>query len=361
LSPQQIPVLLLTSSARILFEGGRESPLSPEGARARLAQGRIVAVGTHALLERGQSPPDLALAIVDEQHRFGVAQREALIVSSRPDGKVPHLLSMSATPIPRSLALTMLGDLDVSIIRERPKGRVTIITSVMVGEQGREEAYAKVRDEAAQGRRAFIVCPLIDPSDKLGVKSVENEIHRLKVGPLKNLRIGMVHGKMPVKEKDGEMQKFSQGSLDVLVATTVVEVGVDVPEATVMIVEGAERFGLAQLHQLRGRVGRSIHQSYCYLIASDDVQTAERLRVLEKTDDGFAVAEEDLRLRGEGNLLGTQQSGQAIFKTARADDLELMFAAREISEKMITEDSKLEHHPSLLREVTRVRETSHRE
>jgi ATP-dependent DNA helicase RecG len=171
----------------------------------------------------------------------------------------------------------------------------------------------------------------------------------------------MVHGKMPVKEKDGEMQKFSQGSLDVLVATTVVEVGVDVPEATVMIVEGAERFGLAQLHQLRGRVGRSIHQSYCYLIASDDVQTAERLRVLERTDDGFAVAEEDLRLRGEGNLLGTQQSGQAIFKAARADDLELMYAAREISEKLIAEDAKLERHPSLLSEVTRIRETSHRE
>jgi len=357
----QIPVLLLTSSARMLFEGGKEEKLTVEEARERLGLGRIVAVGTHTLLERGQAPPDLALAVIDEQHRLGVEQREALIVSTRPDGKVPHLLSMSATPIPRSLALTMLGDLEVSLIKTKPAGRTPVKTRVLVGEQGRQEAYDLIRREAQQGHRTFVVCPLIDPSDSLGVKSAEDEVRRLQSGPLKNLRLGLLHGRQPAKDKDETMRKFASGESDVLVATTVVEVGVDVPEATVMLVEGAERFGLAQLHQLRGRVGRSTYPSYCLLLASEDQGVSERLRVLERTDDGFKVAEADLRLRGSGNLLGTQQSGRPIFKTVHADDLELMAAAREISAELLSADPELKKQPQLLKVVEEMRETGHRE
>lgn len=349
LSPYQIPVVLLTSSTK------KDVDLE------EVVRGRIVLVGTHALLERGQSPSDLALAIVDEQHRFGVAQREALVVSPRSDGKVPHLLSMTATPIPRSLALTLLGDLDVSVISTKPAGRLPIQTRLYSGEEGREQAYDRIREEVANGHRAFIVCPLIDESDVLGVKSVEAETRRLQSGPLRMLKIGTLHGRMPAKEKDAVMSAFASGALDVLVATTVVEVGVDVPEATVMCIEGAERFGLAQLHQLRGRVGRSSHQSYCLLIASDDAGPVFRLRILEQTNDGFAVAEEDLRQRGEGNLLGKEQSGEAIFKCARMDDLELMAKARETSEELLRDDPALDRHPLLKEIVTKMRETSHQE
>lgn len=361
LVPHGIPVLLMTSSARRLIEGGETAEFGSAEARERIAKGRIVVVGTHALLERGATPPDLALVVVDEQHRFGVAQREALTVATREDGKVPHLLSMSATPIPRSLALTFLGDLDVSIIRTKPAGRKPIQTMVGVGEVGRERAYQAIRDEVIEGNRAFIVCPLIDPSDTLGVKSVEEESRRLASGPLAGLRLGMVHGKMSASEKDEQMSLFASGSLDVLVATTVVEVGVDVPEATIMVIEGAERFGLAQLHQLRGRVGRSARASRCFLIATDDSMSLERLRVLERTNDGFEVAEADLRLRGSGNILGTQQSGTPIFRAARQDDLELMASAREAAQDLLRDDLALSRHPAIRDLVTSVRETSHRE
>lgn len=361
LIPHKIPVLLFTSASHQLFEGGEELTLSVKEAQERLARGRVAVVGTHALLERGQAPPDLALAVVDEQHRFGVAQREALMVSSRQDGKVPHLLSMSATPIPRSLALTMLGDLDISIIRSKPQGRLPVITKVVAGEEGRELAYQKIRDEAAMQRRAFVVCPLIDPSDKLGVRSVETEVRRLSAKALKGLRLGMVHGKMSAKEKDEAMAQFVAGQLDVLVATTVVEVGVDVPQATVMLIEGAERFGLAQLHQLRGRVGRSKYASACFLAATEEGQAFERLKILERTNDGFQVAEEDLRLRGEGNLLGLQQSGATIFKAARASDFKLIAAAHEQAVQLLAQDPELKKNPILKQMIITLRQTSHRE
>ncbi|MFZ2804100.1 MAG: ATP-dependent DNA helicase RecG [Patescibacteria group bacterium] len=358
-----IPVLLATSSTRMLFEGTESTKLSADESRERIAQGRIVLVGTQALLVHGHGPPDLVLAIVDEQHRFGVAQREALTVMARADSKVPHLLSMSATPIPRSLALTFLGDLEVSVIRTKPAGRLPVETHVLSGEQGRTVACERIRKEVADGNRAFVVCPLIDPSDVLGVKSVEAEARRLSSGPLIGLRIGVLHGKLPKKEKDEVMGKFAAGELDVLVATTVVEVGVDVPEATVIVIDGAERFGLAQLHQLRGRVGRSSRPSVCFLIGSDDVEPfgLNRLRILERTNDGFAVAEEDLRIRGEGNLLGTQQSGVPMFTMARMDDLALMTNAREASEELVSGDPEMEKHPLLRELVLKMRETSHRE
>jgi len=361
LAPHHIPLVLLTSSSRFVYHNGDERKLTASEAREVLAQGRTVAVGTHALLVYGSAPPDLALAVIDEQHRFGVAQRETLVVDARADGKVPHLLSMTATPIPRSLTLTMLGDLDVSIIRTKPVGRAAISTKVCVGDTGRQYAYDLIQKQVSMGRQAFIVCPLIDQSDKLGVKSVEEEVLRLRKGPLKDLKIGMVHGRLSNAEKDEAMADFVRGGIDVLVATTVVEVGVDVPNATVMLIEGAERFGLAQLHQLRGRVGRSTHESFCLLAASEDAGVADRLFVLERTDDGFKVAEEDLKIRGAGNILGLQQSGAPIFRAARPDDLELMATAREISQEIVRNDPDLKSYPKIKQRIEALRQTSHRE
>jgi ATP-dependent DNA helicase RecG len=355
-----VPFLLLTSSDKRIWEGGEEKKLKLQEARDRMSQGRVTVVGTHALLYRDMLPKDTALVVVDEQHRFGVAQREAITVARRPDGMVPHLLSMTATPIPRSLALTLYGDLDISIIRTKPKGRLEIKSRVLVGEQ-REQAYDAIRSEVRHGHRAFIICPLIDESDKLGVKSVTEEAKRLASGPLKGLRIGLLHGRLSSTDKDGVMNTFAEGLLDVLVSTTVVEVGVDVPEATVMAIEGAERFGLAQLHQLRGRVGRSVHQSFCYLMTDADGMALDRLKVLEKTNDGFVIAEEDLKRRGSGNLLGTQQSGQALFRAARPTDIEIMASAKEAAEELLASDPDLKLHQPLRTIVERIRETSHHE
>lgn len=361
LVPHHIPVLLFTSSMKTLFEGGQSSKLTTSEARERLARGRLVAVGTHALLERGQCPPDLGLAVVDEQHRFGVAQREALTVLERPDHLVPHLLSMSATPIPRSLALTFLGDLDVSVIRTKPAGRQPIVTRVLVGDPGRQLAYRAMLSAAERGEQTFIVCPLVDPSDFLGAKSVEEETKRLKTGPLSKLRISALHGKMSAADKDRIMADFRDRKLDVLVATTVVEVGVDIPDATIMLIESAERFGLAQLHQLRGRIGRSDKLCTCYLVATDDNAPLPRLRVLERTNDGFVVAEEDLKMRGQGNVLGLQQSGRNIFQHTRPDDVSIMVQARDAALDLLSEDPLLMKHPELAAEAERLRDTAHGE
>ncbi|MFZ6015319.1 MAG: ATP-dependent DNA helicase RecG [Patescibacteria group bacterium] len=362
LSPMHISVVLVTSSSRILYEGGEEIKLKPLEVKDRLAKGRIVAVGTHALLARGQCPPDLALAIVDEQHRFGVAQREALTVLERPDSKVPHLLSMTATPIPRSLALTFLGDLDVSIIKTKPAGRKPITTRLFVGDVGRKMAYRAIMDAALRKEQAFIVCPLIDQSDKLGVKSVEQEIKRLKSGPLKSLRLLALHGGMSAADKDEAMLKFKNKEADVLIATTVVEVGVDIPSATVMAIESAERFGLAQLHQLRGRIGRSDLQCTCYLIATDDSVNIDRLRIMEKTNDGFLIAEEDLKNRGSGNVLSTQQSGKAMFRHVRPwEDIGIMQKARDEAEKLMGLDPMLENYAELKARAESLTETEHAE
>lgn len=355
------PVLLLTSSKKVLWEGGEEVVMKLSDARARIAEGRIVVVGTHALLERGMMPPDVAISVADEQHRFGVSQREALAVGSREDGKVPHLLSMTATPIPRSLALTLYGDLEISSLKSKPAGRKPIATTVLVGAD-REEAYDVVRREVAAGRRAYVVCPLIDTSDTLGVSSATDEAKRLAAGPLKGLRIGLLHGKLSHADKEGVMGAFAEGLLDVLVATTVVEVGVDVPEATVMLVEGAERFGLAQLHQLRGRVGRSAHTSYCFLLTdTDDAAAQSRLAVLAKTHDGFVIAEEDLKRRGSGNLMGTQQSGRPTFRAARLTDTDLMGKAKDVATDLLEKDPDFLSVPALAQQVEEMRESRHGE
>ena len=288
------------------------------------AEGTLdILVGTHALIQQGVELPDLALAVVDEQHRFGVLQRAAL----RGKGESPHLLLMSATPIPRTLALTVYGDLDVSTIAELPSGRKNIVTRVVEPEEAaRAEAF--LVEQARQGRQSYVVCPLIDESEAVLAKAATAEYERLRATSLSQVRVGLLHGRMPLAEKQAVMDEFRSGRTDVLVATPVIEVGVDVPNATVMMVLGASRFGLAQLHQLRGRVGRSEHQSYCFLLAESlpeggryDTEEAreearkrltaarERLNVLAGTNDGFLIAEEDLRLRGPGDFFGTRQSG----------------------------------------------------
>lgn len=357
-----LSLMLLTSSEKRLWEGGEEIKLTADQARERVAQGRISIVGTHALLTRGMMPSDTALAIVDEQHRFGVEQREALTVAHRPDGLVPHLLSMTATPIPRSLALTLFGDLDISLIRTKPVGRLPIKTRVLIGED-RDYCYDAINAEVKKNHRVFIVCPLIDESDKLGVKSVTAEAKRLASGPLKGLKIGVLHGKMSARDKDGVMGEFSEGLIDVLVSTTVVEVGVDIPEATIMAIEAAERFGLAQLHQLRGRVGRSDRPSFCFLMTDQDGDSLSRLRVLEQTEDGFVIAEEDLKRRGGGSALKLEQSGES-FKVARLDsldDIQLMLKAKEASGLLIQESPDLSKYPELKKLVEKIQETEHQE
>ncbi len=306
-------------------------------------------IGTHAVLQETVDLPNLAFVIVDEQHRFGVAQRHALL-EKNPD-HAPHLLSMTATPIPRSLALTVYGDLDVSIINQLPKGRKAIGTAV-VAQSDREGMWQHVKDQVEQGRQAYVVCPLIDPSDALGARSVTELSVLLKKGALKGLRIEMLHGKLKADEKQAVMQSFKDGAIDVLVSTTVIEVGVDVPNATVMVVSGAERFGLAQLHQLRGRVGRSDLASYCYLLPDAVTQIGlERLRLLEQTQNGFKLAEKDLQLRGAGNVFGSAQSGFPDFQFATPADVEIMKKARDETMLLLGTDPELARHPLVAQRV----------
>jgi ATP-dependent DNA helicase RecG len=276
----------------------------------------------------------LALAIIDEQHRFGVEQRRALRKKSGDDKTVPHLLAMTATPIPRSLAQAIYGDLDLSIINEMPKGRKKIQTFV-VPENKRQSGYEFIKKQIKEGRQSFVVCPLVSPSDKLGVKSVEEEYQKLNEIIFKDLEIAYLHGRMKAKEKDEIMQKFLNNEKKILVTTSVIEVGVDAPNATIMMIEGAERFGLAQLHQFRGRVGRSDHQSYCLLFPTDEKQARERLATFAKNHDGFKLAEEDLKMRGPGEVYGTAQKGFPEFKIADLNDYILIKETKEAAEQVI--------------------------
>jgi ATP-dependent DNA helicase RecG len=326
----------------VLLTGGQRAK-ERQAAQAALASGEAaVAIGTHALLQEGVEFKQLALAIVDEQHRFGVEQREAL----RQKGYSPHMLVMTATPIPRTLALTLYGDLDVAILDEMPAGRLPIITRWRSGAQ-RAEAYRLVAEEVAAGHQAYVICPLVEESEALEVKSAIKEYERLRREVFPDLRLGLVHGQMKPAEKERSMRAFRDGEIDVLVATAVVEVGVDVPNATVMLIEDADRFGLSQLHQFRGRIGRGAHQSYCYLLSQQgSLQARERLAVMERTADGFALAEADLQLRGPGDFFGTRQSGLPELKVARLADTALLTEAREQAEWLWSQDPylrKLEH------------------
>jgi len=327
--PRPIKVALLIGSIkksekkelqRVIWEGGVD-----------------IVLGTHALIQEEVEFQRLGLAIVDEQHRFGVMQRSAL----RQKGANPHLLVMTATPIPRSLALTLYGDLDLSVIDELPPGRQVVETS-WLDPDDRERAYQFLRREVEAGRQAFVICPLIDESEAIEVKAATREYERLSEGVFPDLRLGLVHGRLKAGEKEEVMRRFRAGELDILVATPVVEVGIDVPNATVMLIEGADRFGLAQLHQFRGRVGRGQQQSYCILVAeTPSTEGVERLSILERTHDGFLLAEEDLRLRGPGEFFGTRQSGLPDLRMAKLSDLKLLELARTEAIRLFKQDPEL--------------------
>jgi ATP-dependent DNA helicase RecG len=289
-----------------------------------------VVVGTHALISDKMSFKKLGLAIVDEQHRFGVNQRAALRKKSR---LTPHILSMTATPIPRTLSLALYGDLDISVIDEMPKGRQKIGTK-LIHPRNRLEAYQFIRGQIKAGRQVFVICPLIEESDFLGVKSVKTEYQKLKKEIFPDLKIEMLHGRMKGAEKEKIMKDFSAGKFDILVSTSVVEVGVDIPNATIMMIEGSERFGLAQLHQFRGRVGRGKHQSYCFLFTEiPSPKVLARLHALVESNDGFALAEKDLKFRGPGEIYGTKQSGLVDLRMAKLSDLDLLRKAKSAAEK----------------------------
>lgn len=306
---------------------------------AGLASGYIkLIIGTHSLIEEPVVFQNLQMAVVDEQHRFGVAQRAAL----RSKGSNPHLLVMTATPIPRSLQLTVFGDLDVSVMDEMPAGRLPIETYIVLPAE-RERVYGMVSKQVAKGFQAFIIYPLVEQGDKEEGKAAVEEQQRLQREVFPNLRIGLVHGRMKPAEKDAVMLAFRNKEYDVLVSTSVVEVGVDIPNATLMVIEGADRFGLAQLHQFRGRVGRGSAQSYCILIPeSDAILENERLQVMTETTDGFVLAEHDLRLRGPGDFLGTRQAGFADFKMALQSDVRTIEKARTLAQDVFTQDADLE-------------------
>ncbi len=310
---------------------------------ADIAEGRArVAVGTHALFQSGVSFRDLNLAIVDEQHRFGVAQRLALREKGQHAGDtplMPHLLMMSATPIPRSLAMSYYADLDVSVIDELPPGRTPIVTR-MVAQSRRDEVVGRLRDYCLSGAQAYWVCPLVEESEKLQLRAAE-ESHAELAELLPELAIGLVHGRMKAEEKAAVMADFKAGRLNLLVATTVIEVGVDVPNAGLMVIEHAERYGLAQLHQLRGRVGRGARESTCLLIYGAPLSESakQRLRIIKENADGFAIAREDLKLRGPGEFLGARQSGQQILRFADLEtDLDLLEAARAAADDLLARD-----------------------
>ncbi len=306
---------------------------------AKLATGELsFVVGTHALLEDDVRFDRLAVVVVDEQHRFGVRQR-ATLDAKAPDGLVPHVLHMTATPIPRTMALLRYGDLDITALRELPKGRRPITTELASTDGERSAAYERIRLELDAGRQAFVVCPLVEESEALAAKAATVEFERLRGGELADYRVALLHGQMRPREKQEAMASFAAGGADVLVATTVIEVGVDVPNATVMLVEGAERFGISQLHQLRGRIGRGEHASTCLLFGP---KQAARLRALRDCSDGFELAQIDLELRGEGEIAGTRQSGLALFAFARLpDDEALAVVARAYAERLLEDDPEL--------------------
>jgi ATP-dependent DNA helicase RecG len=345
LKPLGVAVELLTGSLRKSERGD---------VCDRIADGRAqVVLGTHALIQEGVEFHRLGLVVVDEQHRFGVKQRAAL----RTKGGRPDMLVMTATPIPRTLAMTAYGDLDMSVLDELPPGRRPVVTR-WIPTQQQYEAYEFVRQQVAEGRQAYVVCPLIEESESLQAEAATKLCEELRRDIFPGLEVGLLHGAMGVAEKDAAMQAFRCGEVNMLCATTVVEVGVDVPNATVMLILNAERFGLSQLHQLRGRVGRGAHHSYCILLsdrkydpsgrlrpaAEESLGLAQRrLRVMQEQADGFAIAEEDLLLRGPGEFYGTRQHGVPDFRLARTvRDVEVLEDARETARGVIAQDARLE-------------------
>jgi len=335
LAPLGVTVGLLTGSVK-----GKARTVLYE----QIASGGVdVVVGTHALIQQSVKFHKLGFVVIDEQHRFGVAQRQELLQKSE---RLPHLLAMTATPIPRSLALTLYGELDISVLNERPKGRKPIITKIW-SPNSRSQLYELIDEQLAAGRQAYVICSLIDDNPQNELKSVEAEYKLLHTGAFKHRRIGLLHGKMKPSEKDAVMHEFAMGKLDILVSTTVVEVGVDVPNATVMLIENADRFGLSQLHQLRGRVGRSDHQSYCYLITSTSQKPTQRLREIEKSNDGFYLAEVDLKLRGPGEIYGRAQHGELNLQVATLGDTRQIARAQRAAKQFVESGESLVQYKQL--------------
>lgn len=326
---------------------GSLKPAQKKIAHARIASQDIkFIVGTQALLQESVMLKNLGLLIIDEQHRFGVDQRKKLLKTA---GHMPHVLSMTATPIPRSLALTLYGELDISLLDAMPLGRKSIITKI-ISPNSREPMYQAIEQELEQGRQIYIVCPSIKASTVIAAPSAEQMYEKLRKTIFKHRKMGLLHGRLKDDEKNSVMEQFVSGKLDIIVATTVIEVGISVSNASVMVIEGADRFGLAQMHQLRGRVGRSEDQGYCYIVPSDSKAPGQRLRALERSTNGFELAELDLELRGPGAIYGTLQHGELDLRIAKLSDAPLLASARKAVRDFV-ETQKLQDHPELARRV----------
>ncbi len=339
LSPFGVTVGLLTGSVK----GQARKELYKA-----IADGSVhVVVGTHALIQEALQFHKLGFVVIDEQHRFGVKQRQELLKKSQ---NMLHLLAMTATPIPRSLALTVYGELDISILNELPKGRKPIKTKIW-SPNSRAQLYTLIDEEITKGRQAYVICTLIDNNPDNELKSVQAEFKKLQNSVFKHRRIGLLHGKLKSDEKEAVMSRFAAGDIDILVSTTVVEVGVDVPNATVMLIEDADRFGLSQLHQLRGRVGRSVHQSYCYLVTSTSAAPSRRLKEVEKSNDGFYLAEVDLTLRGPGEIYGRAQHGALNLQIATLVDTKLIKRAQDSAKAFVTSGDDLLKYKELASQV----------
>jgi len=356
--------ILIGRESRIYENKKGEKTISREKILKKIKNGEVsFLVGTHSLIQEKVIFNNLALSIVDEQHRFGIKQRAKIqnsILGIKDSPQIiPHLLSMTATPIPRTLALAIYGDLDLSILDKTPRGRKKIITK-LVPPANRNSSYKFIEDQIKKGRQAFVVCPLIEESEVLEIKSATEEYEILKNEIYPNLSIGLLHGKMKLKEKEKVMTKFSKREIDILVSTSVVEVGIDIPNASVIVIEGAERFGLAQLHQFRGRVGRGDHQSYCFLFTdSASVKTQKRLKALLKSSNGFELAEKDLEIRGPGELAGIRQSGLPDLAMSSLSDTELVKNAREEAKNILKNSSNLSKYPKLLKKLDKFTEKVH--
>ena len=360
--PQKYTLAIVTGSACQLYSKKLRQfmPLSRQKLQKRLANGTIdIVIGTHSLISKKAEKTlvfkNLALAIVDEQHRFGVEQRARL--TQKKSGIIPHFLSMTATPIPRTLALTVFGDLDISVLEELPSGRKKIETKIVTSGE-RSKVYQFIEEEIQRGRQTFVVCPLIEESEKLQVAAATKEFEKLKTHIFPHLSIGLLHGKMKSKEKEKVLQEFKEKKSQILVTTPVVEVGIDVPNASIMMIEGPERFGLAQLHQFRGRVGRAEHQSYCFLLA--ETPTA-RLQALVRSSSGFELAQKDLEFRGPGDFYGTRQSGIPDLAMSHMGDVQLVRIVRNEALSLLKENHTLTPYPLLKKKVKEVEENLHLE
>lgn len=331
---------------------GSLKPEQKKRAQGSIKSGKVrLIIGTHALIQEAVDMHKLVLVVIDEQHRFGVEQRKKLQAKA---GHAVHVLNMTATPIPRTLALSLYGELDISIIDTKPANRKPIQTQIC-SPNSRTELYKKIDKQIEAGRQVFVVTPLISESKAIPSQSAELVYKELKVGPFKHRRLGLLHGKLKSDEKQAVMQRFLDGQLDLLVATTVIEVGVDVPNATVMLLENADKFGLAQIHQLRGRVGRSEHQGYCYLMMSDSSAPPKRLRALEASNDGFKLAELDLEIRGPGAIYGTLQHGALDLRIAKLTDVKLITKARKAAQEFIDKGEDLLQYEALAQHVEKLR------